>query len=421
MLGTRSQKSPLGNVKILALENYLAGNHATWLLGMLGAEIIKVESVDGDVMRNVGAPLVGVNGVRHSGELRLMGNKRSIVIDLHSAKGQKIFMDLASKVDIVFTNQKPSSLARMNISFDSLCSSNPKIIYSTLTGFGHDDVMPSGPFGAWPAFDIIAQGLGGIQFRAEGEGDRPGLNGLPIGDTYTATLCALGTLAALHARDETGEPQRVDVAMHDAMVFTNEQALNVYSLLGRLGPRGRSTMSAPFGSFRTRDSWVNIAIGSDPVWKRFCRAVGMPELAEDARYKKSAARLERIPELDAIVEGWTAQLTTGEVIDVLLKHTVPAAPVFTIPQVLQSEQVVARGMLAQIDDPIVGMRKVVGNPIKMHGLDTSSLRPPPQLGADTHEVMREYLGMIDSDVEGLISDGILGDTESTKKDREIDH
>jgi CoA:oxalate CoA-transferase len=408
MMKSVPTRPPLHDVKILALENYLAGNHVTWLLGMLGAEIIKVESVDGDVMRNVGAPIVGENGIRHAGELRLMGNKRSVVINMHSTKGRQIFLDLAAHVDVVFTNQKPSSLKRMNISFEILCEQNPKIIYSTLTGFGHDDVAPSGPCGAWPAFDLIAQGLSGIQFRAEGEGDRPGFNGLPIGDTYTATLCALGTLAALHARDMYDEPQRVDIAMHDAMVFTNEQAINIYALINRLGPRGRSAMSAPFGSFRTTDGWVNIAIGGDPVWKRFCRAVDMPELADDPRYRLSAARLERLHELDAIVEGWTKSQTTNEVVERLLKHLVPAAPVLTVPQVAQSAQVAARGMLAEIDDPIVGKRKVIGNPIKMHGLDGSSIRPPPLHGADTHQVLHEYLGIVGSEVDTLISEGVLG-------------
>jgi CoA:oxalate CoA-transferase len=398
---------PLNKIRILALENYLAGNHVTWLLGMLGAEIIKIESPEGDVMRKVGAPLKGPAGDRYAGELRLMGNKKSTVINMRLEKGREIFMDLVSKVDVVFTNQKPSSLQKMQISFESLCRRNSKIIYSTLSGFGHDDVVPSGPFGGWPAFDIIAQGLAGVQFRAEGEGDRPGFNGIPIGDTYTATLCALGTLAALHARDQTGEPQRVDVAMHDAMVFTNEQAINIFGLLGKLGVRGRSAMSAPFGSFRTKDGWVNIGIGSDIVWKRYCNAVGRPELGEDPRFKLSADRLERLPELDALVNDWTSKFETAQVTEILLKHLVPSAPVFTIPQVLESEQVLARGMWATIDDPIVGPKKVVGNPIKIKGLNNSSISAPPMLGADTVTVMKDYLRMKDNEIAQLVSDGVL--------------
>jgi CoA:oxalate CoA-transferase len=195
--------------------------------------------------------------------------------------------------------------------------------------------------------------------------------------------------------------------MHDAMVFTNEQAINIFGLLGKLGVRGRSAMSAPFGSFRTKDGWVNIGIGSDIVWKRYCNAVGRPELGEDPRFKLSADRLERLPELDALVNDWTSKFETAQVTEILLKHLVPSAPVFTIPQVLESEQVLARGMWATIDDPIVGPKKVVGNPIKIKGLNNSSISAPPMLGADTVTVMKDYLRMKDNEIAQLISDGVL--------------
>jgi len=224
----------------------------------------------------------------------------------------------------------------------------------------------------------------------------------------------LGTLAALHARDSTGEPQRVDVAMHDAMVFTNEQAINLFGLLGKLGARGRSGMSAPFGSFRTKDGWVNIAIGSDIVWKRYCNAVGRPELGEDQRYRLSADRLERISELDALVGEWTSKYETAQVIEILLKHLVPAAPVFTIPEVVKSEQVAARGMWATVNDPIVGPKKIVNNPIKMKGLDNSQINAPPMLGADTVAIMKEYLQMGDDDIAKLMSEGVLSSGDGKK-------
>jgi CoA:oxalate CoA-transferase len=405
-------KGPLTGVRVVSLEGYLAGNHATWFLGMLGAEIIKIESPKGDAMRKVGASVKGTNGVRHVGELRVMGNKRSVVIDMQSDEGRGIFMKLVGKADIVFSNQKPFSLRKMGISFESLCEANPQIIYTTLSGFGHDDLVPSGPFGAYPALDIIAQGVAGLQFRGGQEGDPPGYNGIPIGDTYTSTLCVLGSLAALHARDREKEPQRVDVAMHDAMVFSNEQTLSMLSLVGREGKRGRSTQSAPFGAYKTSDGWVNIAVGSDVLWPRFCVALGRPDLAEDPTLRLSMDRCARVDELDAIVGEWTAAHTTDEIVQLLLAQTVPTAPVLTSPEVLASEQVAARQMMITIDDPLVGPQRILGNPVKMSGLDDTTIAPAPMQGGDTADVIGNLLGLDEADIDDLVARGVLGRFEA---------
>ena len=389
---------PLAGVRVLALENYLAGNHVTFMLGMLGAEVIKVEHGAGDTMRNVGPFVFGEDGEKRSaGELRLMMNKRSIVLDLDLPEGRDLLLQLVGKVDVFFTNQKPASMRARNLDFDTLKKHNPRIIYSTLSGFGHDDVTSSGPFGDWVAFDVIAQGLSGVMFRASAEGenagDKPGYNGLPIGDENTAMLTVMGTLAALFRRERSGEAQRVDVAMHDAMVFANEQAINAYSLFGIDHKRGRSATSAPYGSFRTADGWVNVGVGGDPVWRRFCRATGLEHLVDDARFRGSADRVKNCIELDALVEAWTATRTWEEVVRVLHAETVPAAPVFTTPQAMASPQVAARDMLVTVNDPAVGPRKVVGNPIKIAGLDNTQPAPPPRLGADTEAVLGELLGL----------------------------
>ncbi len=407
-----ARNGPLAGVRVLALENYLAGNHVTFMLGMLGAEVIKVEHGAGDTMRNVGPFVYGTDGEKRSaGELRLMMNKRSIVIDLDLPEGRDLLLRLIGKVDVFFTNQKPASMHARKLDFETLKEHNPRIVYATLSGFGHDDVAPAGPFGDWVAFDVIAQGLSGVMFRAsaagENAGDKPGYNGLPLGDENTALLTAMGTIGALFRRERTGEAQRVDVAMHDAMIFANEQAINAWSLFGIDHKRGRSATSAPYGVFRTTDGWVNIGVGGDPVWRRFCKATGHEHLVDDARFRGSAERVKNCIELDGIVEAWTATRTRDEIVKILHAATVPAAPVFNTPQAAASPQVAARNMLVTVNDPAVGARKVVGNPIKMSGLDNTQPTPPPRLGADTATVLGELLGLDQTALEALAEGKVI--------------
>jgi CoA:oxalate CoA-transferase len=409
MNGSSERPGPLAGVRILSLENFLAGNHETSLLGMLGAEIIKIERPEtGDALRLIGPYMESSKGKRAAAELRLMMNKRSVAIDLADERGRQLIFDLVACVDIVFANLKPSSLIDMGITFESLRSRNSKIIYSTLSGFGHDDVISDGPFGSWPAFDVIAQGLAGLQFRTESDDpDRPGYNGLPVGDEVTSLISIIGTLSALHRREMTGEAQRVDVAMHDAMIFLNELALGNLSLLGTLAQRGRSQTSAPYGAFRSSDGWINIAIGGDNIWGRFCNAIGRPELIEDPKFRTSADRVGSIQALDEIVEGWTGVRSTDEIVDRLLTYQVPCAPIYTVPEVLTSLQAKARHMFVEVDDPIVGPRSVVGNPIKMMGLSDQDFEAAPRCGQDTVAVLRELLVLGDDAIESLLTSKVI--------------
>ncbi len=390
---------------MLSLENFLAGNHATYLLSMLGAEIIKIEQPGtGDALRNIGPYLPTDDGVsRTASEFRVMSNKESVCINMRSREGRELFLSLIEHCDVFFTNQKPSSLQKsMGITFHSLRERNPSIVYTTLSGFGHDDVVPSGPFGDWPAFDIIAQGVAGLQFRAGGEGDQPGYNGLALGDELTSILSVLGTVTALWEREKTGEAQRVDLAMHDAMVFINQLTLGTWTILDREPPRGRSGTSAPYGSFRTADGWVNIAVGGDAIWARFCAAIERPELATDPRYATSAGRTSRIDELDTLVTAWTTSYVTDEVVRRLHAHNVPTAPVYTTPQVAESPQVAARNMLVELEDPHAGTFRIVGNPIKMSALDADATpAPPPLLGSGTREILARLLGLSETALDDL--------------------
>jgi formyl-CoA transferase len=398
----------LSGYRVLALEHYLAGNHGTWLMSLFGAEIIKVERPGpGDTLRGVG-PFIGTGRTRRSGgELRVMGNKQSIALDLGAEEGRQVFFSLASRCDVVWSNQKPSSLAKLGIDFDSLRRANPEIIYATLSGFGHRDLVDAGPLADLRAFDVIAQGLAGLQFRAASADGAPGYNGLALGDEVTSTLTVLGVVLALLRRERQGGAQRVDVAMHDSMVFLNELALGMLSVLGRTPPRGRSGTSAPYGSFRTTDGWVNIAVGGDPVWRRFCRAIDREDLADDERSSSSSARVANFAWMESLVTDWTSRRTTDEVVSALSAHDVPCGAVLDIPDVLASRQVAARHMMIPVEDPVAGRVSIVGNPVKMNDLPDGVVSAPHEAGQDTAAILTRLLGLTGEEVDGLAERGVI--------------
>lgn len=399
---------PLEGIRVLALETYYAGNIGSLVFARFGADVIKIENPDtGDALRTVG-PSVSKDGRRRSmSEIRVMGGKRSVALDLRQPEGLKIFMDLVAKSDVVWSNMRAKSLEGLGISFESLKAANPRIVYATLTGFGHGDVVPGGPYGDMAAFDIIAQGVSGLQMRGESQDGSPNYNGLAVGDHSSAMMAVLGTVLALFRRTRDGEAQRVDVAMHDAMVNLNELPLGLASFTGQAPPRGRSGTSAPFGAFRTQDGYVNIGVGGDPIWIRFCKAIGQPELADRPEYRTSVLRVKNAVELDRVVAAWAGGLTSDAVVAALAQHHIPCAPILDTLQVLESAQVKARNMVVTVDDPVAGPRRFIGNPIKMSGVDDTRADPAPDFAQHTHAVLIELLDIPDARLDELERKGAI--------------
>lgn len=394
---------------MLALEQYYAGNVGSLILRRFGAEVIKVEMPGaGDAMRHIGPRVTGENGEHRSlSELRVMLGKKSIAVDMASDAGKEIVLGLVAKSDVVWSNMKPSSLRKLGFTYETFQERKQDIVYTTLSGFGHDDLVPDGPMGDWVAFDIIAQGLAGLQFRVESEIDEPRYNGLALGDQVTAIHAALGTVLALYRRDREGGPQRVDVAMHDAMLLLNELSLSITGFSGKPPTRGRSGTSSPYGAFRSADGFVNIAVGGTPVWRRFIKAIGLEELVDDPRFKEARSRVENNLEVERIVTDWTSQRTSDEIVKTLHASGVPCAPVYTLPQVLNSGQIAPRNMLYKIDDAVIGEREVLGNPIKMSDVPDRPDGDAPDLAQDTQSVLHDLLGIDEDRLAQLVADGVV--------------
>lgn len=401
---------PLEGIRVLALEQYYAGNIGSLILRRFGAEVIKVEMPgEGDAMRHIGPRDEGRDGrTRSLSELRVMLGKKSVAVDMARPEGKEIVLGLAAKSDVVWSNMKPSSLRKLGFTFEAFKERNPDIVYTTLSGFGHEDVLSDGPMGDWVAFDIIAQGLAGLLFRTETDSDEPRYNGVALGDQVTALQAVIGTVMALYRRQREGGAQRVDVAMHDAMLQLNELSLAFTGWTGKPPSRGRSSTSSPYGAFRTGDGFVNIAVGGTPVWRRFAKAIEREDLVDDPRFREARSRVANNPELEAIVMEWTLARTTDEIVAVMHAAGVPSAPVYTLPQVLESPQIDPRKMLYTIDDPAIGKRRVIGNPIKLKGVPDEPLGDAPDVARDTSAVLGELLGMDEGRIKALAEAGVIG-------------
>jgi CoA:oxalate CoA-transferase len=338
-------------------------------------------------------------------------NKKSVAVNLHDPDGLELFMSLAGHADVVFSNQKPKTLARMGITFEALRERNPAIVYATLSGFGHDDLVPSGPFGDWPAFDVIAQGLAGLQFRCLGPTpDMPGYNGMPLGDDGTAIFTAFGVVLALRSRDLTGQPQRVDVAMHDAMVYFNGSSVNRWRTQGDEAPRGKSTGgSAPYGAYRTADGWVNIAVYGENLWGRFCTAIGKPDAADDPRFLNAKLRFANLQDLNSeLVDPFTTSRPTEDVLKALHAQGIPAAPIFHTGQVIDSPQVQARQLFTPYYLRDGNLHETLASPVKLSSVDESvPLSAPPRLAEHTADILRQLLGLDDDRLHKLAAKGTI--------------
>ncbi|GAC1574571.1 MAG: CaiB/BaiF CoA-transferase family protein [Candidatus Dormibacteria bacterium] len=392
--------APLAGVRVLCVNNYLAGNYGPALLAMHGADVVKVETGKGEAMRSSRPFLpVGADESWSHFELRMLRGMSSIALDLETERD--LFERLVGAADVFWTNLRPASATRRGVDWERLRNVNPKLVYASLTGFGLPE-NGDGEFGGLPAFDILVQGLAGLLGRnAESDGT-PVYNGLPVADQVSSLYGAFGVLLGLHKRDATGEGCCVDISMFDSMVALNEKAITMYGLNGQVPPPRASATTAPFGMYQTQDGWVVIAVGSDAVWRRFCEAVGpqigRPGLADDESLWSGTDRVARSGELDQLVDSFTASRTTREVVDRLLAFDVPAGHSLEVDGIINSQQVRQRGTVRNLATPAGHEYPAVMSPIQVSGSD-QVLAPPPRLGASRDRVLRDWLQGVNVNVD----------------------
>ncbi|HUY27713.1 MAG TPA: CoA transferase [Candidatus Binataceae bacterium] len=387
----KSRTGPLSDVRILDLTQALAGPFCTMLLADLGADVIKVEPPRGDMSRTLGPPPPDRKGCDYGGYFASINrNKRSVVLDIKSAQGRDAIFKLAKTVDGFVENAKAGVMTRAGIGYEQLSAANPKLVYAAIRGFG-DPRTGNSPYAQWPAFDIVAQSMGGF-VSMTGPEDSNGFRAGPgIGDIYPGTLLALGVVSAIHSARATGKGQFVDVAMYDAILAMCEAVVYTYSRGGVIrSPHGNGNpVLCPFDIFRTRDGAIAIAAPNENHWALLCEAMERPDLVADDRCRSNPARVANNTLVRAVVSAWTESRTTREVMSIL-GGKVPAGPVHNAKDIFEDPHPRVREMLVEMDQP--GNNPpltVAGCPIKFTQTPSGIYARPPRLGEHTAEVLAE--------------------------------
>jgi crotonobetainyl-CoA:carnitine CoA-transferase CaiB-like acyl-CoA transferase len=391
------QQRPLRGIRVLDLSRVLAGPFCAMNLADLGAEVIKIEMPErGDDSRGYAPriPNSSDSGYFYS----VNRGKQSITLDLGKAEGAELLIELVRHADVVLENFSPGTMERFGLDWGRLHSANPSLILCSISGFGQ-----SGPMASAPAYDIVAQALGGTMSVTGPAGGEPTRCGVSVGDLAAALYGVVAILAALRERDLSGAGQHLDIAMLDCQVAWLEGALARYSATGHVpGPIGsRHPSITPFQQFRASDGYFVAGCGNEAIWRRFCDAIGRSDLKDDARFLLNADRTEHHAELEPILlehfrvhprDYWLERLEAAKV---------PCAPIARVDEVTRNPQLLAREMILKADHPTFDGLIVAGSPIKTAGHGGVPNTRAPALGEHTNDVLTRLLGYDVQRIAGL--------------------
>ena len=370
----------LQDVRVLDVTQVMAGPFCAMLLCDMGADVIKVESPAGDSSRR----MAGARGSDSASFNAVNRGKRGIVVDLKASGGADVLRRLASHADVFIENYRPGVLGRLGLDYDALRGVNPRLVYASISGYGQ-----TGPAAHKGGFDLVAQGVSGLM-SVTGEPDRPPVKvGVPLTDLGAGLFAACGILAALHARERTGEGQCVDTSLVDAGVALSVwEATELFSRGAVPGPLGSAhRMSAPYQAVRCADGYITLGAANDRIFRRLAELLGHPEWLTDARFDSDSGRVENREVLAGLIEDVTSKRTREYWLERLEAHDIPCGPINDYREVMQDPQVRARQMVVETRHPTLGTLSTLGTPIKLSGTPLTPGRPAPLLGQHTDEVL----------------------------------
>jgi CoA:oxalate CoA-transferase len=373
----------LSGITIIDLTRVLAGPFCTLTLSDLGARVIKVEDPKGgDLSRMLGPSLNGKSGYLIS----VNRGKESIALDLKQADDVAIFHRLLARADVLAENYRPGVMERLGLGWETLHARYPRLIYAATSGFGH-----TGPYAPFAAFDLVAQGMGGLMSITGHPGNPPTRFGSSIGDIAAGLYTAIGINAALYRRSQNGEGVKIDVAMLDCQVALGENAIVRHFAGDSPRPLGaRHPSVAPFDVFPVKNGYITIAVGDDRGFRRLCALLGCRHLGDRAEYGSNALRLANHEQLKADLTEALKTKTAAEWVPILREAGLPCGPINGLAEVVADPQVAARNMILEVEDPTAGSVKVFGCPIKVSGVPDPVRRPSaPDLDADRARILRE--------------------------------
>jgi crotonobetainyl-CoA:carnitine CoA-transferase CaiB-like acyl-CoA transferase len=391
---------PLAGIRVVEVGNYMAAPFCGMQLADLGAEVIKVEHPEGGDQVRQSAPLIEGEG---SAFMRLNRNKRSIALDLKTAKGKEIFRKLVGTADVVLENLRPGTMKDLDLEYESLERLNPALIYVAASGWGQD-----GPLRDQPGMDIMAQARSGLMSITGTPGGEPVKVGVPICDLVCALYGALAAVAALYERRTTGKGQFIDVSLLEAGVsFAIWEAGSFFATGEIPQPSGSAHQSAaPYQAFRAADGWLTIGATTKPNWTALCRTLGLASLLEDARYIDSSRRHRNRQALAAKIESVTMTQPVAHWLGVLGEAGVPCAPIQDFGQVFTDPHLIARRYFWDSLHPKAGTVRQLGSPMRFSRTQVRRDTAGPLLGEDTAGLLAE-LGYRTAEVGSLIEQRVV--------------
>ena len=392
---------PLTGVRVLDLTRVMTGPYCTMMLGDMGADVVKVEQPGrGDDTRPWGPPFLDGESAYF---LSINRNKRSITINLKDESGKEIVRRLARDADVVVENFSPGTATRLGLDYAAVRTLKDDVVYCSISGFGQD-----GPGHDRVAYDIIVQGMSGMMSLTGDPAGLPTKMGVPIADMTAGMFAAFAIMCALYHRERTGEGQYIDTSMLGGQVALLVYYAVGYFATGEVPVRqgNRHATVTPYDTFATADGHVNVAIGNDAMWHRFCAAFGLGEAATDPRFASNASRMAHLEPLYEAMNGVLHRHTTAEVMAKLDAVGVPAGPIHTVDQVFADPQTLHLGLKQQVSHPTIGDLSLPGVPYRLSRTPCETRLPPPLLGEHTDAILAE-LGYAADDIARLREHGAV--------------
>ena len=397
---------PLDGLRVVDLTRVLSGPYCTMQLGDMGAEVIKVEQPGkGDDTRAFAPPYQGDQAAYF---LSINRNKRSITLDMKSEAGKEVLWRLIERSDILVENFRPGAMDRLGFGYEAIRKRRPAMVYASISGFG-----ARGPQKDRPGYDVIVQGEAGIMDITGPRDGAPYKVGTAVADLVSGLYAVQGILAALYAAKSTGMGQHVgqhvDISMYEAMASLLTFNAGIYFATGET-PRRRGNdhpTIVPYETFEAADGWINLAVGNDDLWRRFCKAAETPDLVDHPRFAKAGDRVRNREELVPLVRSLIRQRTRDEWLERLDKAGVPSGAIRTVGEVCESDLLEARGMIARMEHVSAGVVKAVKNAVNLSATPLDAYAAPPQLGQHTREVLTGLLGYSAAEAEKLARDGVI--------------